>query len=44
MRRYADTTKAREMTGFECKVSLDEGLRNTVEWFKGEVAAGRLQI
>ncbi len=44
MRRYADTTKAREMTGFECKVSLDEGLQNTVEWFKGEVAAGRLQI
>lgn len=34
LRRWFDTTKARERLGFEAQVSLKEGLRRTVEWFK----------
>ncbi len=30
----ADPTKAKKMLGFECKVSFDEGLKRTVDWFK----------
>ncbi len=29
----ADTTKVRQLMGFECKIDLMEGLRRTVEWF-----------
>jgi nucleoside-diphosphate-sugar epimerase len=39
-RRLADTSKAREMIGFEAQVQLEEGLRRLVEWWraaKGEV-------
>lgn len=32
-RNYSDTSKAREMLGWEVQVELDEGLRRTVEWF-----------
>jgi UDP-glucose 4-epimerase len=41
-RRLADTSKAREMLGFEAHVQLEEGLRRLVEWWhaaKSEVAA-----
>ena len=32
MRRVPDTTLAREVLGFEARVSLDDGLARTVEW------------
>lgn len=34
MRLCADTTKAREMLGWEPKVTLDEGLSRTVAWIR----------
>ncbi|MFH2202529.1 MAG: NAD-dependent epimerase/dehydratase family protein [Elusimicrobiota bacterium] len=33
-RRNCDTKKAREKTGFTAQVSLKEGLRRTIEWYK----------
>lgn len=33
-RRQADTSKARELLGWEETVSLDEGLDRTIEWFR----------
>ena len=33
-RRLADTSKARDMIGFEAKISLDEGLRKLVDWWQ----------
>jgi UDP-glucose 4-epimerase len=33
-RRLADTSKARNMIGFEAKITLDEGLRKLVEWWQ----------
>ena len=30
----ADITRAREMLGFEPRVSLEEGLRHTIDWWK----------
>jgi UDP-glucose 4-epimerase len=35
-RRLADTSKAREMLGFEAHVRLDEGLRDLVAWWRQE--------
>jgi GDP-L-fucose synthase len=32
-RRKLDTTRAREKFGFEAKVQLEEGLKQTVEWY-----------
>ena len=32
-RNFADTSKAARMLGWKAEVGLDEGLRNTVEWF-----------
>lgn len=32
-RRRVDGTRARELFGFEAKVSLDEGLRRTIDWY-----------
>ena len=37
-RRVPDVTRAREVLGFETQVSLEEGLRRTLEWFRnGEI-------
>ncbi len=33
----ADVTKARELFGFSCSVSFEEGLEKTVEWYKSGV-------
>jgi len=33
-RMYADSTRARTILGWKPEVSLDEGLRRTVEWFR----------
>lgn len=41
--RKADISKAKKMLDWEPKVSVDEGLRKTIEYFKGEVeAAGEI--
>jgi len=32
-----DTTKAKEMFGWEPKVSLDEGIKKTLEWYKSNI-------
>ena len=37
----ADITRAREMLGYEPKVSLEEGLRKTIDWWKQSRFAGR---
>ncbi len=37
--RMADTTKARRLLGFEPTVPLEEGLRDTVEWYKSTLDA-----
>jgi GDP-L-fucose synthase len=36
--RYLDTSRARELIGFESEVPLDDGLRRTVESFRAERA------
>lgn len=33
-RRACDTRKARELVGYSAKVSLEEGLRRTVDWYR----------
>lgn len=37
-RRCLDVTKAKERFGFTAKVSFEDGLHSTVEWYKGERA------
>jgi UDP-glucose 4-epimerase len=37
-RRLADTTRARDLLGFEAEVDLEEGLTRLVEWWRGERA------
>jgi CDP-glucose 4,6-dehydratase len=38
-RQYVDTTKLHELTGWEPRVDLEEGLRRTVEWYRAHPAA-----
>jgi UDP-glucose 4-epimerase len=38
-RRWPSVAKARALLGFEARVALDEGLRETVEWLRAERAA-----
>jgi nucleoside-diphosphate-sugar epimerase len=38
-RQYVDATKLRSLTGWEPRVSLDEGLRRTIEWYRGHPQA-----
>lgn len=33
-RMYADSTRARQILGWKPKVSLEEGLKKTIEWFR----------
>lgn len=37
-RLIADVSKAKKLLGWESKVSLDEGLQLTIEWFKENIA------
>jgi UDP-glucose 4-epimerase len=37
-RRLADTRHARDVLGFEAKISLEQGLRDLVEWWQAERA------
>jgi nucleoside-diphosphate-sugar epimerase len=32
----ADETKARTMLGYQAKATFEEGLRRTVEWYRGD--------
>lgn len=41
-RLIADNSKARELIGWEPKVSLDEGLKKTIEWISGSL--GRYKV
>lgn len=34
-RRCLDTSRAKEYFGFEAKVGLEEGLKKTIDWYKG---------
>jgi UDP-glucose 4-epimerase len=43
-RRLADTTRARELLGFEAEVSLDEGLRRLVQWWRSQTDGGGAEI
>ncbi len=36
--RQADVTKARKVLGFQPSVSMEEGLRRTIRWFRGHEA------
>src|SRR4029453_17546358 len=36
--RIPDITKAKGLLGFEAKVTLDEGLRRTIEWHRAQRA------
>jgi UDP-glucose 4-epimerase len=35
-RRLADTSRARDLFGFEAEVSLEQGLRHLVDWWRAE--------
>src|SRR5512132_2639851 len=37
-KRYLDTSRARELIGFEAATPLDDGLRRTIESFRGSLA------
>jgi GDP-L-fucose synthase len=39
--RMVDTSKAKRLFGFEAQVSLDAGLKRTVDWYRAELAKGR---
>ncbi len=41
-RRLSDTSRARELLGFEAEVPLDEGLRRLVSWWRAERAVGEV--
>ena len=36
-RRCLDTTRAEKEFGFKAKTSFEEGLKNTIEWYKDNI-------
>jgi CDP-glucose 4,6-dehydratase len=38
-RQWVDTTKLRELTGWEPAVALEEGLRRTIDWYRAHPSA-----
>lgn len=44
MQRSADTRRAEKLLGFRPRVSLEEGLRRTINWFREEIASGRAAL
>lgn len=40
-RRCLDTSRARELLGWEAKMGFEEGLKETIEWFRENRKAGR---
>ncbi len=43
-RRCLDVTRALKLLGWQAKVSLDEGLRRTADWFREHYAAGERKV
>ncbi|MEM7399787.1 MAG: NAD-dependent epimerase/dehydratase family protein [Pseudomonadota bacterium] len=43
-RSYADTSKARQMLGWEATTSLEQGLRYVVAWFKEQEVLTRMRL
>ena len=41
--RVMDTTRARDMLGFEAPTSLEEGVRETVEWYRSNQAKSSMR-
>jgi nucleoside-diphosphate-sugar epimerase len=39
--RKPDITRARRLLDWEPRVELEEGLRRTIEWFRGALGRGR---
>jgi len=39
--RQPEITRARTLLGWEPRVETDEGLRRTIEWFRGRIGGGR---
>jgi len=39
--RIPSTAKARELLGFEPEISLEEGLKRSIDWYRGQGGAGR---
>ena len=37
-RRMLDTSKAKEEFGFTAKISFDEGLMKTIDWYKSVIS------
>ena len=39
--RQPDITRARKLLGWEPKIGLEEGLKHTIEYFRGKVVPGK---
>jgi UDP-glucose 4-epimerase len=39
-RLCSDSSKARELLGWQPQVGLEDGLRKTIEWYTGKFKAG----
>ena len=39
--RSLDTSKAEELFGFKAQMPLEEGLHQTIEWYKASLGTGR---
>jgi len=33
-KRYLDVTRAKELLGFEANISLEDGIKETVQWYR----------
>ena len=40
-RRCLDTTRAKKLLGWQAQVSFEEGLKRTIEWWRGEISKSR---
>jgi UDP-glucuronate 4-epimerase len=41
---YADISLAREIFGYEPKVSIEQGIRNFVDWYSDFIESGKIQL
>lgn len=41
-RNFSDTRKANSRLGWACQTNLEQGLRATVDWFRGEINGGQI--
>lgn len=40
----ADSTRFRELTGWAPEITLDQGLSRTIDWWRAEIASGRVRV